>query len=164
MHDPTQTIVSILAFLIAGSFLGFLPWNFFPQKIMPGYSGKTLAGFLLGILAILSYAKVGTALLVLGIPMVDAVFTLVRRIAKGKSPIWADRGHLHHQLLDMGLSKRMIALLYYAVSAILGAVALFITSNQKVFIILVVFVGIGGVLLWINWVLHYSKPPGRDNG
>ena len=99
----------------SGAFAGFLPWNFYPQKIMPGYSGKTLAGFLLGLLAILSYGKLGTALLVLGIPTIDAIFTLTRRVAKGKSPVWADRKHLHHVLMDAGWGKRRIALFYWGV-------------------------------------------------
>ena len=151
--DPSQIYVTLLSMVVAGSFLGFLPWNFFPQKIMPGYGGKTLAGFFLGLLSILSYGKVGTALLVLGIPMIDAVFTLVRRISKGKSPILADRGHLHHHLLDLGMSKRMIALLYWLLSAILGAIALSVTSTQKAFLFLLIMVLLGGFLLWINWFL-----------
>ncbi len=162
--DPQQFPVTILSFIVAGAFLGFLPWNFFPQKIMPGYGGKTLAGFLLAVLGILSYAKVGTALLVLGVPMVDAIYILIRRISKGKSPVWADRNHLHHYLLDLGWSKRMIALCYYLLSAILGAIALSITRTQKLFVFLFVAVGIGGFLLWVNWVLKFSKQHDQDNG
>lgn len=164
LTDPNQYPITIFSFIIVGSFLGFLPWNFFPQKIMPGYGGKTLAGFLLAILGILSYAKVGTALLVLGIPMIDAIYTLIRRTTKGKSPIWADRGHLHHLLLSLGWSKPTIALCYYLVSAILGAIALSVTSKQKVFIFLLVAVAIGGFLLWVNWVLKFSKQRDPDNG
>ena len=69
----------------------------------------TIAGFLLALLGILSYGKVGTALLVLGVPMIDAIYTLMRRIGRKKSPVLADRGHLHHKLLDLGWSKRKIA-------------------------------------------------------
>ena len=163
-NDPTQWHVTILAVIVAGSFLGFLPWNFFPQKIMPGYGGKTLAGFLLAVLSILSYGKLGTALLVLGIPMVDAIFTLFRRLSKGKSPIWADRGHLHHHLLDLGLSKRAVALLYWLFSAILGAIALSVSSTQKIFLFLFIVILVGGFLLWINWAWHFSKPQDHDNG
>lgn len=162
--DPSQFPVTILSFIVVGAFLGFLPWNFFPQKIMPGYGGKTLAGFLLAVLGILSYAKVGTALLVLGIPMIDAMYILIRRIGKGKSPVWADRSHLHHYLLDLGWSKRMIALCYYLLSAILGAVALSVTRTQKLFVFLLVTVAIGGFLLWVNWVLKFSKQQDQDNG
>jgi UDP-GlcNAc:undecaprenyl-phosphate GlcNAc-1-phosphate transferase len=155
---------TILSFIVAGSFLGFLFWNFYPQKIMPGYSGKTLAGFLLAILGILSYAKLGTALIVLGVPMIDAIFTILRRLIKGRSPIWADRGHLHHYLLDLGWKKPTIALCYYIVSAILGAVALSVTSREKIFVLLVVSLGIGGFILWVHWVFKFSKQPDPDNG
>jgi UDP-GlcNAc:undecaprenyl-phosphate/decaprenyl-phosphate GlcNAc-1-phosphate transferase len=156
--------VSILAFIISGAFAGFIPWNFFPQKIMPGYGGKTLAGLLLAVLAILSYGKVGTALLVLGIPTFDALFTLVRRVRKGKSPVWADRGHLHHRLLDMGWGKRRIAVFYWAVSGFLGYVALSVTSQQKLFILLLVAVAFGGFILWIKFFTQLSRPPDPDNG
>jgi UDP-GlcNAc:undecaprenyl-phosphate/decaprenyl-phosphate GlcNAc-1-phosphate transferase len=162
--DPSQIHVTILAFIISGAFIGFIPWNFFPQKIMPGYGGKTLAGFLLAILGILSYGKVGTALLVLGIPMIDAVYTLIRRIGKSKSPVLADRGHLHHRLLDLGWGKRRIALFYWMVSAILGAIALTVTSQQKVYAMLLVAVGIGGFLLWVAFFSQFSDQQDQDNG
>ena len=162
--DPTQISTTILAFLVAGSFAAFTFWNFYPQKIMPGYGGKTLAGFLLGILGILSYAKLGTALLVLGIPTIDAGYTLIRRILTRKSPMLADRGHLHHKLLEMGWGRRRIALFYWGMSAILGAIALLIKSEQKVFALLLVFVLAGGFLVWVNYFSQFSKRRGHDNG
>jgi UDP-GlcNAc:undecaprenyl-phosphate GlcNAc-1-phosphate transferase len=162
--DPSQLPVTLLAFIVCGSFLGFLPWNFFPQKIMPGYGGKTLAGYLLAILGILSYGKFGTALLVLGIPTIDAIYTLLRRIGKGRSPVWADREHFHHKLLDLGWGKRSIALFYWVVSAILGAIALAVNSQQKLFAFLLLFVGASGFLLWVNFFTQLSKPPDPDNG
>jgi UDP-GlcNAc:undecaprenyl-phosphate/decaprenyl-phosphate GlcNAc-1-phosphate transferase len=164
LTDPTQTMVALLAFIIAGAFIGFIPWNFFPQKIMPGYSGKTLAGFYLALLGILSYGKVGTALLVLGIPTIDAIYTLLRRFKGGKPLVQADRGHLHHQLLDMGWSKRRIALFYWGVSIILGTAALLITSRQKLFTLLLISVAFGGFLLWVKYFTQFSKPSDPDNG
>jgi len=164
IYDPSQLPITILAFIVSGAYAGFLPWNFYPQKIMPGYSGKTLAGFLLGLLAILSYGKLGTALLVLGIPTMDAAFTLIRRISKGKSPVWADRKHLHHVLLDAGWGKRRIALFYWMVSAILGVIALVINSRQKIFTLFLVAVAIGGFFLWVNFFSQFSKPQDHDNG
>ncbi len=162
--DVSQTYVTILSFLVAGSFLGFLPWNVYPQKIMPGYGGKTLAGFFLAILGILSFGKLGTAILVLGVPTMDAVYTLIRRMGKGKSPVWADRGHLHHRLLDLGWGRRRIALFYWGVSAILGWIALTVTSQQKLFALLLVAVIIGGFLTWVNFFSHFSKPSDPDSG
>jgi UDP-GlcNAc:undecaprenyl-phosphate/decaprenyl-phosphate GlcNAc-1-phosphate transferase len=162
--DPSQVNVVILALIISGGFAGFTPWNFFPQKIQPGYGGKTLAGFYLAVLGILSYGKVGTALLVLGIPTVDAIYTLIRRLSKGKSPVIADRGHLHHKLLDLGWGKRRIALFYWILSAILGQVALNVTSQQKLFVLMLIAVAFGGFILWVNFFSQFSKPQGPDNG
>lgn len=162
--DPTQSSVTILAFIVCGAFLGFLPWNFYPQKIMPGYGGKTIAGYFLAILGILSFAKLGTALLVMGVPMIDALYTLIRRIGTMRSPVRADRGHLHHRLLDLGWGKRRIALFYWGVSAILGAVALTVTSQQKVFALLLLLIAVGGFLVWVNFFTQLSKPHVPDNG
>jgi UDP-GlcNAc:undecaprenyl-phosphate GlcNAc-1-phosphate transferase len=164
LKDPSQEAVTILAFIVAGTFTGFIPWNFYPQKIMPGYGGKTLAGFLLALLGILSYGKLGTALLVLGIPTIDAGYTLLRRIGAKKSPVAADRGHLHHQLLNIGWGKRRIALFYWGVSAILGVIALTVTSQQKVFALLLVAVGVGAFLIWVQFFTQFSEPPDPDNG
>ncbi len=164
VSDPSQLTVTVLAFIIAGAFSGFIPWNFYPQKIMPGYGGKTLAGFLLAVLGILSYGKLGTALLVLGIPMTDAVFTLIRRIGKKQSPVWADRGHLHHRLLDLGWGKRRIALFYWGVSAILGVIALTVTSQQKLFAFLLVGVGFLAFSLWVAFFSQFSKQQDPDSG
>lgn len=162
--DPSQLPVTVFAFIVSGAFAGFLPWNFFPQKIMPGYGGKTLAGFLLGLLAILSYGKLGTALLVLGIPTIDAVFILFRRFAKRASLVRADREHLHHVLMKAGWGKRKIALFYWSVSAILGAIALTVTSRQKIFTLILIAVVIGGFLIWVNFFSQFSKQHDRDNG
>jgi len=162
--DPSQIPVTLLAFIVAGAFSGFIPWNFYPQKLMPGYGGKTLAGFFLALLGILSYAKLGTALLVLGVPMIDAVYTLVRRFIKRSSPVKADRGHLHHKLLELGWGRRRIALFYWGVSAILGMIALVVKSQQKLFALLLFSVIIGGFLLWVNFFSHFSKQQDPDSG
>jgi len=162
--DLRQWIPAVLAFITAGAFCGFLPWNFYPQKIMPGYSGGALAGFLLAVLSILSVAKVGTAMLVLGIPMLDAIYTIIRRLSLRKSPFWGDRGHLHHRLLDIGWGRRRIALFYWLVSAILGLVALLVTSKIKLFIVLFIAVTLGGTLLWLSFFSTFSKQSDPDNG
>lgn len=131
--DPTQTAVVALSFAAMGAYLGFLPFSFFPQKIMPGYGGSTLAGFLLAVLAILAGGKLATALLILAVPLVDAFWAILRRILSKRSPVWGDREHLHHRLLDLGFSKRQIALFYWIVCAIFGLVALLLKSESKLF-------------------------------
>lgn len=149
-HDVSAQGVMTLAFIVSGAFLGFLPYNFYPQKIMPGYGGGALAGFLLGVLSILSFGKIGTAFLILAIPMIDATYTIVRRLKNKKSPFRADWGHLHHKLLDIGWGKRRIAVFYWFVTFILGVASMYLTGMEKLLsfvmisIILFVFIIIIG--------------------
>jgi UDP-GlcNAc:undecaprenyl-phosphate GlcNAc-1-phosphate transferase len=155
--DIAQWPVIILASITAGSYLGFLPWNFFPQKIMPGYSGSTLAGYLLAILSILSTTKVGTLIVVLGIPIADTGYAITRRVLTGKSPVWGDAGHLHHKLLSAGLSKRQVAAIYWIFTALLGFVALNLNASYKLYTIIGVLIVIGGLLLWLTYRPKLSK-------
>jgi UDP-GlcNAc:undecaprenyl-phosphate GlcNAc-1-phosphate transferase len=155
--DITQWSVIVIAGITAGSYLGFLPWNFFPQKIMPGYSGKSLAGFLLAVMAILSTAKVGVLLIVLGFPIADAVWSVIRRVAQGKSPFWGDRGHLHHKLLDAGWGKRQIVIFYWFISACLGIVALTLNSQQKFYTLIAIGLMVGILLLWLHPISGKAK-------
>lgn len=164
LTDPLQVPIALLCFITASSFLGFLPFNFDPQKIMPGYSGGALGGFMLAVLSILSFGKLATALLVLAIPTFDAVFVMARRIASGHSPVWADRGHLHHKLLDLGLSFRQISLFYWLVCAILGVVALTLQSEEKLFAIFLIGTVFLGGLLWLSKLLGWSKHSESDSG
>ena len=149
--DITQWPVIILASITAGAYLGFLPWNFYPQKIMPGYGGSTLAGYLLAVLAILSTTKVGTLIVVLGIPLVDTGYTILRRILSGKSPVWGDRGHLHHRLLDLGWGKRRVATFYWLISALLGVLALNLNTSNKLYTMVGIAILLGGLILWLTY-------------
>lgn len=161
VDDPTQWPVIVLAFILAGAYLGFLPWNFYPQKIMPGYGAGALAGYFLAVLAILSGAKLATAILVLGVPLIDAAYTVLRRLFTGRSPVWGDRGHLHHKLMDLGWGRRRIAVAYWVVSAILGFIALQLNSRQKLYTLVLLGVIIGISLLWLSNFSYSLKPPGR---
>lgn len=161
--DITQWPVAILASITAGAYLGFLPFNFYPQKIMPGYGGGTLAGFMLAVLAVLSTTKVGTAIVVLGVPVIDALYSITRRLISGRSPVWGDRGHLHHKLLDeWGWGKRRAAVFYWLLTAFLGAAALRLNSQQKFYTIVMLAVVIGGLLLWFNFFQTLSKQSGQN--
>lgn len=155
--DITQWPVAILASIVMGAYLGFLPWNFFPQKIMPGFSGSTLAGYFLGILSILSTAKVGTLLVSLGIPMVDTGYAIVRRVASGKSPVWGDREHLHHKLLEMGLTKRQVAVLYWIATGLLYILAINLNAENKFYTIVGIIIIIGGTMFWLTYSHNKSK-------
>lgn len=162
--DPSQTGVVLLAGIVAGAYLGFLPWNWYPQKMMPGYGGKSLAGFLLGVLAIMSQAKVGAMMMVLAVPMVDAVLVIVKRIKEGRSPVWGGWDHLHHYLLDRGWSKKQVALFYWGAAAVMAILALQLKPPSKYFTIAAIGLIFGGIILWLHYFSTFSKPPGRDNG
>ena len=149
--DITEWPVLILSLIVAGSFLGFLPWHFFPQKIMPGFSGSTLAGFLLAVLSILTTTKVGTLLVVLGIPIVDTGYTITRRILSGKSPLWGDTGHLHHKLLAAGYSKKQVSFIYWGFSLTLGIIALNLNTSFKFYTIIGIVLIVGAMLLWLTY-------------
>ena len=149
--DITQWPVITLAAILAGSYLGFLPWNFYPQKIMPGYGGSTLAGYILAILTILSTAKVGILMVVLGVPLIDTGYVIARRVLSGKSPVWGDRGHLHHRLLDIGWGKRRVAIFYWAITAFLGFIALNLNTTSKLYTMVGITVVLGGVILWLTY-------------
>ncbi len=148
-HDLSTTNVLFFALIISGVFAGFLPFNFFPQQIMPGYGGGSLAGFWLGVLSILSFGKIGTFVLVLAVPMIDALYTLIRRIKSGVSPFKADRGHLHHRLMELGWGKRRIAVFYWIITAILGCASLLLNGIEKLigFALIALLLGIFFVVI-----------------
>jgi len=163
-NDASQIPAVILAALTAGAYAGFWLWNWYPQKIMPGYGGKSMAGFLLGVLAILSVARVGTMLLVLGIPFVDAVAVIIKRLKEGRSPVWGGREHFHHTLLDLGWSRQRIAVLYLLISIGLAILALQLKAGAKYFTMATVILVAYGGIWWLRELLNTSKRQGPDNG
>jgi UDP-GlcNAc:undecaprenyl-phosphate GlcNAc-1-phosphate transferase len=142
----SQPFVAVLCFALAGALLGFLRWNFQPASVFAGTSGVMFVGYTLALLSILGTAKVAVALLVLGVPIIDAFWIIVRRLSQRRSPFSPDRGHLHHRLLDTGLSHRQTVLLIYAICIVLGALSLFLTGPSQVFAFAGVFILIGLIL------------------
>lgn len=152
-HDVNAQTVSLLSFIIAGAYIGFLPHNFYPQKIMPGYGGGGLAGFLLGILSILSFGKIGTAIMILAIPMIDAIYSILRRLKNRQSPFKADWGHFHHRLLEVGWGRRRIAVFYWIVSLVMGIASLFLEGIEK----LIAFITIAILLIVFIYLMNELK-------
>lgn len=152
--DTTEWPVIILAAITGGAFFGFLPWSAYPQKIMPSFSGSNLAGYMLAVLSILTTTKVGVLSIVLAVPIIDTGYTIIRRILSGKSPVWGDRGHLHHKLLDAGLTKKQVMLFYWGISLILGITALMLNSQFKLYTIISLTFLVGGFILWLNYRLR----------
>lgn len=162
--DPQQLNIAKLSFITAGVSSSFLIFNWYPAKIFPGFSGSSILGLLIATIGILSGAKLATAGLALLIPATDFIYTFLRRIIEKKSPVWGDRGHLHHKLLDIGLSHGQITCLYILTSAILGTAALSLESKGKLFAAILSVAIIGGVILWLNFFGRFLKHLDQDNG
>lgn len=138
-----QPLIGVLCFALAGALLGFLRWNFHPAAIFAGTSGTMFIGYTLALLAVVGTAKVAIALLVLGVPIIDTFWIIVRRLATGRAPFSADRGHLHHRLLDLGLSHRQAVLLIYAICLALAVLSLILSGSGQLYAFLGVFVALG---------------------
>ena len=130
--DVPLSGTSILALILAGSAAGFLLFNWHPAKIFLGEGGSTFCGFMLGVLAIISGSKIATALLVMGVPILDVLWVIVRRIWQRSSPARADRKHLHFRLLDLGLTHRQTVFILYFITSVFGFASLFLHSAGKV--------------------------------
>ncbi|MCX2726150.1 MraY family glycosyltransferase [Thermomicrobium sp. 4228-Ro] len=157
--DNPQFTISLLAATLAGSVLGFLIFNWHPARIMMGDSGAMFLGYSLAVLSIIGGAKIATALLVLWVPILDVAWLIIYRLWNGRSPLEADRGHLHHRLLDLGWSQRRIAAAFVSVSAGFGALALVMPGPLYKFIVLIV-AGVAGlvVLSWLARLRPISQP------
>jgi len=141
-----QPLVAVLCFALAGALLGFLRWNFHPASIFAGTSGVQFVGFTLAVLAILGTAKVAVALLVLGVPIIDTFWIIVRRISERRSPFSPDRTHIHHRLLDLGLSHRQTVLVIYGICLALAVLSLLLSGVTQLYAFLGVFVAFGLIL------------------
>lgn len=133
--DPSQEKLVTLAFITTGAALGILPYTWHPCRILLG-SGDTAVGLILASLAILSGAKIATAILILIVPTLDALYAIIRRVGSGHSPVWGDRGHLHHKLLELGWGQRKIAVFYWFITALFGYLALISSGKTKALAIL----------------------------
>jgi len=124
---------ALLTAILAGSCLGFLPFNSHPAKIFMGDAGALFLGYTLSVLSINGVFKTHTVLAFLipmsifGLPLFDTAFAVIRRLVHGQSPFHADRGHIHHRLIDMGFGHRRSALTLYAICGILGIAAVMLT-------------------------------------
>lgn len=157
MYQGFASVVVMMAAL-AGSTLAFLRFNFNPARIIMGDSGALFLGFVLANLSIVGVMKSATTIalvvpvMALGLPLTDTALAVMRRLRNGKSPFYADRGHLHHRLLDdYGCSQRQAVSILYGFSLILGIAAIALTSlpyRQALLICASLFV-VALVSLWV---------------
>jgi len=126
--EPPQLSVSLLPLALTGATLGFLINNFYPARIFAG-GGAYLLGYLIACLSIIGGAKMATVLMVMALPILDAVWQVFNRVLTGRSPFRGDRGHAHHRLLDLGYSQRQIVLGYYLFCTCFGTLTLVLESR-----------------------------------
>ncbi len=150
---PYRVVVAIMAMAILGSVIGFLPYNFSPAKIFVGDGGATFLGFMLATLAMIGTLKKAATLslilpiMILAVPVLDTLFAIFRRY-KGKRPIFqADKDHLHHRLMKLGLSDRLTVLIIYSISACLGAISIILTRLD--FFPSIIIIVIIALVLWV---------------
>ena len=151
-------VVVIMAAL-AGACIGFLPYNMNPAKIFVGDTGATFLGFILATVSIQGMFKTYAILsfaapfLVLGLPIFDTAFAICRRLLHGQSPMHADRGHVHHRLIDMGFSQKQTVLILYLISGILGISAVLLTSSGAIrallFVVAVIVAALIGIRIYV---------------
>lgn len=137
-----------LTLALAGALLGFLFFNFPPARVFMGDSGSMFLGYIIGGISIMGLLKTATILglvfplLILGMPVTDLTFAIIRRKLRGQSIAMADRGHLHHRLLDAGFTQRHAVFLMYGISACFGMAAVLGAKGQwigAIIVLLVVF-------------------------
>lgn len=170
--------VAVLLAALAGGCLGFIPYNFNPAKIFMGDTGALLLGYVLATVSILGlfkfYAVVTflAPVLALALPLFDTAFAIIRRLLKGQNPMTPDRGHLHHRLIDHGLSQKQAVAVLYSLSAMLGLTAVVICTTGKLrLLLLLVELGVAvavGIFVY-RTIEHpareHRKPPeGSEDG
>lgn len=160
-----QPMTATLAIIFCGALLGYLLYSFHPASIFFGEGGSTLTGFILGALSIILGGKIATALLVMGIPILDVAWVIVQRLWNKKSPFVGDRLHLHFRLLDLGFSQRQTVLILYAISALFGLTAVYLQSFGKLIALLLLFtVMIGLGLAVVSMYKRKQRTDALKNG
>jgi UDP-GlcNAc:undecaprenyl-phosphate GlcNAc-1-phosphate transferase len=164
---PSQGGVILLSSALIGCCLGFLVFNFAPARIFMGDSGSHLLGMLVGIITILGVAKVTVALalfvpvVALALPIGDTAFAILRRRRQGVGIAHADARHLHHRLLQLGLTPRETAVTFYLVTAILGCVGLAVFGHRRILAValalLVLALGLLGWRIWRRGGFAFQK-------
>lgn len=153
-------VVVVLAAILAGSCLGFLPHNFNPAKIFMGDTGSTFLGFTLAVISIQGLTKSYTMItiivgaIVLGLPIFDTSFAIIRRLLNNQSIAQGDRGHLHHRLVDKGISHKKAVLTMYAVSGCFG-IAGILFALKDFFLATLIIVTI--LIVWLGDILYTSR-------
>ena len=148
----SENVVALMMAALAGGCIGFMPYNLNPAKIFMGDTGSTFLGFVLATVSIQGLFKFDTIIsfavpfLMLGLPLFDTCFAILRRLAKGQSPMAPDRSHVHHRLIDMGFNQKQAVAILYVISAILGLSAVVLTSGALKAMVLLCALCLAGLI------------------
>lgn len=165
-------VVALLMAALAGSCLGFMPYNLNPAKIFMGDTGSTFLGFILATMSIQGLFKFYTIIsfavpfLMLGLPIFDTCFAVFRRLSKGQNPMSPDRSHVHHRLIDMGCNQKQAVAVLYVISAILGLSAVVLTTSGelKAMVLLIALFIAAAIASRIYLFNHLGEPEGSAEG
>ena len=152
-----QGTIALLPLALAGACLCFVPYNFNPARVFMGTTGSMFIGYTLGVVAIIGGAKIASTMLVLGVPVLDALLVIAQRSLAGRHP-WrgGDGAHLVHRLLGIGLTQRKIALLVYALSALFGWLATSLIRTEK-------FYAFGALAVVLALLIFYVRLRSGDS-
>lgn len=150
LNDVNSAVITAA---LAGACIGFLPYNFNPARIFMGETGASFIGFVLATVSVTGLFKMYTVIsvavpfLILGLPIFEIIFSVLRRILKGQSPVHADKKHIHHRLLAMGLSqKRSVALIYIITAVLCAAAVLFVLGFGRWALLLLTLMAIATIV------------------
>ncbi len=153
--------VAMMTAVLTGACIGFLPYNMNPAKIFMGDTGALFLGYMLSVLSIIGFFKTTAMvsflipIIIFGYPLLDTSFAFTRRILHGRSPFSADRGHLHHRIVDMGLSVKQSVSVLYCICSILGILAIMLSERRGAASVIILVVAI--VIAFVNYVLLKNK-------
>ncbi len=150
--------IAVILAALAGACVGFMPYNLNPAEIFMGDTGSTFLGYMLATMSIQGLFKVyalisfAVPFLILGLPIFDTGFAMIRRVLSGRSPFSADRGHVHHRLIDMGFNQKQAVAILYVISVVLGLIAVVLTTSgelRAIFIVaaVIIILIVGGFLV-----------------
>ncbi len=154
--------VAIVAAALAGACLGFIPYNFNPAKMFMGDTGSMFIGYTLAVMSVMglfkAYAVIAFAIpfLIFGLPIFDMAFVSIRRVLNGKSPMSADKTHLHHRLIDLGFSQKQAVTIMYGIAAVLGLTAVLLAGEgfmRAAVLVVIVFV----IVIFCSLVMYKHK-------
>lgn len=155
--------MALMVIILAGSCLGFLPYNFNPAKIFMGDTGSMFLGFILAGMSIQGTVKYAATIimfapiLIIGLPLYDTLVTMLRRFIQGESIMSPDKQHFHHRMLSLGLKQKQVALISYLVNILLGLLAISVLFIEDISINIIIS---ASIILVISIILEnyiYTK-------